>query len=367
MIRVGISVGKVYLTSNIFENGAGQNAIFLYKILMLSESISPCFVIDGPVPESDWVRFGVNRGDIISLENFDGDVLLEVCAQLKKEPTDRLRARGVKIVKYEMGNKYVFNLEAMLVDRKYMSNRDNIIFDEIWTTPQHVNTCKSFLKYDYNCEDFYVMPHIWSSEFVDYYFNKNNISKKDIGYSSSKKKRISVFEPNINIVKTSIIPMIIIHNAYKDSNDKISEVYITNASNIGKNKKFKVLANKMIPGNNGIVSFEARYAFPHFVQNYTDIVLCHQWENGLNYLYFDALYLGYPLVHNSSFLINCGYYYPRFDADLGANALLRAINDHDSNIEEYNSKSAEKLWEHRLDNPKNIFAYEDKILKLVRK
>ena len=109
MVSVGISVGSVYLTSNIFGNGAGQNAIFLYKALSLSKLISPCFVIDGDVPESNWTEFGVNKIDIISLDNFHGEVLIEVCAQLKKDSVDRLRSKGVKIVKYEMGNKYVFN------------------------------------------------------------------------------------------------------------------------------------------------------------------------------------------------------------------------------------------------------------------
>ena len=365
MIKVGLSVGEVYLTSNIFENGAGQNAIFLYKLLSLSQLIKPCFVIDGVIPETNWAEFGVSKEDIISIENFDGEVLIEVCAQLNKSSISRLTLAGTKIVKYEMGNKYVFNLEAMLSGRRYMSNKDQLIFDEIWTTPQHVNTCKSYLKYEYNCEEFYVMPHIWAPTFVDYYFEKNNISKKDIGYSRSEKKRISVFEPNINIVKSAIIPMIIIHNAYKIDRDKISEVYITNTSNIKSSEKFRVLANKIIPEDKNIVSFESRYAFPHFAQNYTDIVLSHQWENGLNYLYFDALYLGYPLVHNSGFMVDCGYYYPEFDADVGAEVLLRAIRDHDSNIEEYNSKSAKKLWDHRIDNPSNIKAYEDRILKIL--
>jgi hypothetical protein len=46
------------------------------------------------------------------------------------------------------------------------------------------------------------------------------------------------------------------------------------------------------------------------MSEYGDVVLSHQWENGLNFLYIDALYLRYPLVHNSPYFKECGYYYP---------------------------------------------------------
>ena len=38
-----------------------------------------------------------------------------------------------------------------------------------------------------------------------------------------------------------------------------------------------------------------------FLSENTDIVLSHQVHNELNYLYLDALYAHYPLVHNSPY------------------------------------------------------------------
>ncbi|QQX88401.1 DUF2827 family protein [Cupriavidus necator] len=49
----------------------------------------------------------------------------------------------------------------------------------------------------------------------------------------------------------------------------------------------------------GKASFEARYSTPYFLARFTDVVVTHQWENGLNYLYYEAAYGRYPLVHNS--------------------------------------------------------------------
>ena len=79
---------------------------------------------------------------------------------------------------------------------------------------------------------------------------------------------------------------------------------------------------------------------PDFLSRYTDIVLAHQWENGLNYAYNDALYGGYPFVHNSTLLPKgVGYYYEGFDAFHGADVLLNVIDNHDKHHEELCEKS----------------------------
>lgn len=50
----------------------------------------------------------------------------------------------------------------------------------------------------------------------------------------------------------------------------------------------------------------------------------------------DALYGGYPLVHNSKLLPKgVGYYYDQFDAFDGAKVLLDVIDNHDKQHAEY--------------------------------
>ena len=88
---------------------------------------------------------------------------------------------------------------------------------------------------------------------------------------------------------------------------------------------------------NGILSVEGRYQMPDFLSRYVDVVVSHQWENGLNYAYNDALYGGYPFIHNSKFLPKgVGYYYDQFDAKEGAKVLLDVIYHHDKHHEDFN-------------------------------
>ena len=62
----------------------------------------------------------------------------------------------------------------------------------------------------------------------------------------------------------------------------------------------------------------ARFPVYELLGQFVDTVVVHHWENGLNYLYYDVLYGGYPLIHNSEFLKDVGYYFDAFDVQSGA-------------------------------------------------
>lgn len=88
-----------------------------------------------------------------------------------------------------------------------------------------------------------------------------------------------------------------------------------------------------------------------------DAVVSHQWENPQNYVYYEALYGGYPLIHNSHLIGECGYRYHEFDCEEGGRALLRAFAEHDANLESY--RATAKKFLHTLDpeNEDNVRIY----------
>ena len=57
---------------------------------------------------------------------------------------------------------------------------------------------------------------------------------------------------------------------------------------------------------NNVMTVATRHLLPYFLSRYTDIMLAFQWELGLNYTYYEALYGNYPLVHNSPILLDAG-------------------------------------------------------------
>lgn len=115
----------------------------------------------------------------------------------------------------------------------------------------------------------------------------------EFGYKPNfveKGKRIASFEANMNIVKTSFIPILICEQAYRTDPSKIKHFYACNTYHKKDNPTFfNFIGRTQIVGK-GIMTVEGRYQMPDFLTRYVDVVLSHQWENGLNYAYNDALY-----------------------------------------------------------------------------
>ena len=135
-------------------------------------------------------------------------------------------------------------------------------------------------------------------------------------------------------------------------------MYITNAIGYKDDDHFRSFAVSLEASKAGVMTVETRFVSSHFLTNHCDAVVTHHWENGLNYLYYEVLYGNYPLIHNSAFLKDYGYYYDDFDAEAGADALLRAFDEHDANLDAYRRRNAPLL--RRLDpaNPETIAVHE---------
>ena len=82
--------------------------------------------------------------------------------------------------------------------------------------------------------------------------------------------------------------------------------------------------------------------------------------NALNYTYLEALYFGIPLIHNSEMIKEeAGYYYPGFELTKGVSALKRAIETHDSRLEEYKEEGKKLMWKYNPGNPETKEAYKN--------
>ena len=113
------------------------------------------------------------------------------------------------------------------------------------------------------------------------------------------------------------------------------------------------------------LKIENRVPFLNAILSYGSVVLSHQSLNDLNYLYFDALYLLLPLIHNSKPLSEYGYYYHENDIDQAVSQLELALNDHLKNLDFYKKKVNSLLNIYSPYNPKNIKLYSQLIDKIL--
>jgi hypothetical protein len=94
-------------------------------------------------------------------------------------------------------------------------------------------------------------------------------------------------------------------------------------------------------------------------------VVTHQWENNRNYLYYEVLYLGWPLVHNVPSLGEAGYYYEQFNPQSGGEVLDEALKGHASQRVKQRDAVREALWSVSVDNPANQDRYSELLLQVM--
>ncbi len=153
--------------------------------------------------------------------------------------------------------------------------------------------------------------------------------------------------------------------AYRTSPENIEHYYLCNTYEKREHPTFFNFIGRTEIVKDKILTVEGRYQMPDFLSRYVDVVLSHQWENGLNYAYNDALYGGYPFIHNSKLLPKgVGYYYDQFDAFEGAKVLLDVIENHDKNHEEYVKRANDYLDSLHPTNPINLHIYERELKRL---
>jgi hypothetical protein len=200
------------------------------------------------------------------------------------------------------------------------------------------------------------VPQIWSPLLIE---ALPDAVRAKFGYRPpAGGARIGILDPNVTVMKTSHLPMLVCEAAYRRDPARFSAIFVSNGWPHRDNDHFRSFTLAMSAAQGGVMTLEPRFVGLEFLADHCDAVVTHHWENGLNYLYYEVLYGNYPLVHNSAFLKDHGYYYPDFEAEQGGEALLRALREHPIEHEAHAAR-ARALFE-RLgpDAPANIALHE---------
>jgi hypothetical protein len=213
----------------------------------------------------------------------------------------------------------------------------------------------------------FAVPFIWSEKFLfeavrDIHkgFKKGSY-KKDWQYDNTKEKKIiGIMEPNLNIVKFCLIPAMIAEESYRTITGRkhIEKLRITNATTVTKHKEFMSILNTFDLFREGKISAESRYQTAYMLTQHLDVLICHQLLNPLNYLYLDAAYLGYPVLHNAPMCKDLGYYYEGSDTVEASKILNHILTEHDKDIDAYNERNDKVLQRYHIDNTDVIETYD---------
>lgn len=364
-LSVGVSIYVRKGEQSLWENGIYQNCIFLVMLLMRCPRIKATYLVagGGDGGEEDARRFLADSP--VPLIDMSAaatclDVMIEMSAQLDREWVVQFRERGGRIVSMRVGNDYVIDIERMIFDQAHGLLITNAPYHEIWTLPEYEHTCVPYYRAAFRAP-VRTMPHLWSPTVL-----QREIGRLPPGqtfdYEPGRRRwRIGIFEPNICMVKTSHVPMLNCEVAHRENPDVLERVWVYNTFKMKEHPSFNTFACSLDIVKHGLASFEGRFPFCQAVSRDVDAIVSHHWENGQNYVYYEALYGGYPLIHNSHLIGACGYRYDDFDCEGGGRALLDAFARHDANLADYRGIANAFLRRLAPENEDNVRCYSEAI------
>ena len=293
------------------------------------------------------------------------DYVIVIGATIDPAMMQTLRERGTRLISYRAGNGAILSIESIINENRRLEAErysDVGLFDAIWITPQHVETYKPWLQTIYRLP-VSVVPQIWSPTMLN---TRPLVKDGKFGYRpGSAQWRVGMMDPNNTIMKTSHMGMLLCEAAWRERREMFKSIYVSNALPLMDNAHFNSFASSMRSVQACIMTVEPRFISPDFLANHCDAIVTHHWENGLNYMYYEVLYGAYPLIHNSQFLKDYGYYYPDFAPDIGGRILLDAFDRHDRELVSYQSDCGKLIAQLSPENLMNIEIHERLLAEIL--
>ena len=356
---MGLSVGVTVLGRMddvdvaLWSSGVTQNVVFLTLLLQRLGPVDLAALVacpdTGGAAHPLGERFGLPVLDEAeAAERLD--VIIELGARGSSAAMIRFRQRGGRLISYMAGNVMAMNFEALACGVPHGEIISQSGFDAVWITPQHWRMNRSYAALT-RSPRVELAPHIWTPLCLT---QSAAALKADIFWKPGRNAapwRIGVFDPNVNVLKTFHLPLLVCEAAYRADPALIDRVLLFSADHLAGNAHVEEFCAATDLARDGRLFVEARHPLAQMMGGTIDAIVTHQWENGLNYLYWDALYAGWPLVHNSSAIRQVGYYYDAFDPQAGGQALARAAQTHAEAGPAERDRILEVLWGFHIDNP----------------
>lgn len=376
-MNIGITIGLNSENESMWINGIKLNAILLAKTLQQIGK-HKVYILDtsSKVEDLTKVKWDTNEFPTVKFNDIykEIDLLITLGTSFPTASIEAFKkiSPTKRVVKYMCGNSYVIEMERSI----FQEGKDNGIApwdpgaDEVWYVPQQGYQNHWYYKTIYRTDKVFAVPFVWDPMFLDAEVEVYNKLKRRTPYyqpnTEQAKKRLAVFEPNMNVVKFAMIPILATEEVHRRG-VAFDKLYVSSGKKLLENGYFKSMIKKLdIVGDGSDVKlkFTSRYPVTHYLAETSDVVVSHQWENPLNYSYLDVMYFNFPLVHNADMIKDAGYYYPDFNIDAAADQIQYALEHHDNNLEEYAAKNQPVLDRYTVKNEAMVDLYDKLIQNL---
>lgn len=365
-IKIGITAGaEADAYHTLWANGLGQNIAYLALLLQRLDIVDSVSIISCPEAESHPIAkiFGLQTISMdYAVANLDIVIEMGIRAA-QPHQIEALRKRGGKTVTYIAGNTMVMNLEGLAGRTEFTDWVNPLGWDAAWVTPQHWHTNRAYITLT-RSKNTRLAPHIWDPICLNQSAFETG---RNIFYRAPETKAWSLgcFDPNVNVVKTFHLPLLATENAYRARPDLIENITLFCTKKIEHTAHVAEFFASLDLGQKGKIIAESRYRLLDMLGKRVNAVVAHQWQNNLNYVYWEVLYLGWPLIHNSIEFADVGYYFPEFDPIKGGQAMVEGLENHDELRVKQADAIRQTLWRFSIENPKVRAIYSELIEEVL--
>jgi hypothetical protein len=165
------------------------------------------------------------------------DIVVEEGMQLSRTQLTMLQGDDTKVAAFRTGNDYIFLTEQILFrsvlaahkkEKAHTTLFETTGYDQVWCIPsfcKHKGFLTTLLR-----SPTVEAPYVWSGFFFD---GTTRLLKERQAYTNrGKDKVIAMFEPNLNVVKTSTVPIYIAESLYRREPNLVHKVIVTNAADL---------------------------------------------------------------------------------------------------------------------------------------
>ena len=373
-LRVGFTVQINKKDDSFWVNGIKQNAVTLQECFSLCPNVEASYLVNlGSMHDYEGTAWAPFADKIINFEKCleELDILVTATVTPSAEMLVKLQEKNIVLVKHIMGNEYqMFNEQMLFSEEQTNTYKKRRNHKAVWISPHLFDQNKDFFEVICECPA-YIGPYIWTHKFIDKHVESYKAQHGGTGLyepTGNKEKKISAFEPNINIIKTSLTPIIAAEKMFSKAPELIEKFSMFGTDRVKKKKILIEFATDLNVYKNKKLFFEARYPIVWSLFKHTDIVLSHQRDLALNYLYFDAAWLGVPVVHNGHMVKELGYYYEGWDAEQASDLLIKIAKEFDSSEDlrrKYLDESRRIISQYLPDHPRNVNGYAELLEKVI--
>jgi hypothetical protein len=367
-MKIGLLLSKA---ESLFTSGCVQQTLFLKKTL-----INCGFDVEFISLAKDYTNFEMTNDPITFTDNsFDFSTFnIVVCTSLILSPenngeyiTNLKSFKNVKFVCFVCGNIYLLNQEEIVFSKHnimfaYLSG----VFDETWILEMY-SFSKDYMELLMK-NPVRVLPHVWDNNIIDMYIENNCPDMLEItNKHNTSKVNLLIFEPNMSIHKTCLVPILIAEKYYIRYGHRVSNIFIFCSSGIKENL-IKIFHNLEIFKDKK-VEILGRVITPHAIScirsinPFLNIVVSHNIMNKLNFVHLEMFNSGIPIVHNCEPYKENGLYYEDGAEKYAIDLIEYARLSYD--INEIRKNTNPIIDRYKPSNPNVIIKYTNACLDTV--